>query len=40
MTGSMEQDSLRDRADRACATIAGVALFATVFITYRYIEIL
>ena len=33
MTGSMEQDSLRERADSACATIAGVALFVTAVIT-------
>ena len=33
MTGSMEQDSLRDRADRACATIADVALFVTCVMT-------
>jgi hypothetical protein len=35
MTGSMEQDSLRERADSACATRAGLALVATPFITYK-----
>jgi hypothetical protein len=33
MTGSMEQDSLRERADSACATRAGLALFVTWVIT-------
>jgi hypothetical protein len=34
MTGRMEQDSFRERADRAWATMAGVALFVTWVITW------